>query len=159
MLQLTEDQKIPNIYKQFRKVCVLDKIQINAEESGETHMKKENFGAKTDKSGLGLYRYRFRNGWNDDCGVAQSFWKKMVLEQHYVPGGFTHTFRRQGYEWDVGVHAVGEVTLHTLPGRILHSLTEGRLQWTLEENIMKRCTIQIIFPSNFSTIPKFKRHF
>lgn len=55
--------------------------------------------------------------------------KVLVLEQHYVPGGFTHTFRRKGYEWDVGVHAVGEVTTHTLPGRILHSLTKGTLEW------------------------------
>ena len=55
--------------------------------------------------------------------------KVLVLEQHYVPGGFTHSFRRKGYEWDVGVHAVGEVTRHTLPGRILHSLTNGTLEW------------------------------
>src|SRR5690606_10794606 len=33
--------------------------------------------------------------------------KVLVLEQHYVPGGFTHTFTRKGYTWDVGVHAVG----------------------------------------------------
>ena len=33
--------------------------------------------------------------------------KVLVLEQHYIPGGFTHTFKRKGYEWDVGVHAVG----------------------------------------------------
>ena len=33
----------------------------------------------------------------------------LVLEQHYVPGGFTHAFPRKGYNWDVGVHVVGEV--------------------------------------------------
>lgn len=55
--------------------------------------------------------------------------KVLVLEQHYVPGGFTHTFRRPGYEWDVGVHAVGEVTRHSMPGRVLDHLTDGRLQW------------------------------
>jgi all-trans-retinol 13,14-reductase len=54
----------------------------------------------------------------------------LVLEQHYVPGGFTHTFRRKGYEWDVGVHAVGEVTEHTLTGRLLALLTDERLTWT-----------------------------
>ena len=53
----------------------------------------------------------------------------LVLEQHYVPGGYTHTFPRQGYVWDVGVHAVGEVTRHTLSGRLLHHLTDGRLEW------------------------------
>ena len=38
----------------------------------------------------------------------------LVLEQHYVPGGFTHMFKRPGYEWDVGVHAVGgsDAALH-----------------------------------------------
>ncbi|MEO1088675.1 MAG: NAD(P)/FAD-dependent oxidoreductase, partial [Acidobacteriota bacterium] len=53
----------------------------------------------------------------------------LVLEQHYVPGGYTHTFPRKGYVWDVGVHAVGEVTLHSLPGKVLHHVTDGRLEW------------------------------
>ncbi len=53
----------------------------------------------------------------------------LVLEQHYVPGGFTHAFRRHGWHWDVGVHAVGEVTEHTATGRLLSRLTDGRLQW------------------------------
>jgi all-trans-retinol 13,14-reductase len=53
----------------------------------------------------------------------------LVLEQHYVPGGFTHTFRRKEYVWDVGVHAVGEVTEHTMTGRLLSVLTGGKLEW------------------------------
>jgi len=53
----------------------------------------------------------------------------LVLEQHYVPGGFTHAFSRKGYTWDVGVHAVGEVTHHSMTGRLLHHLTDDRLQW------------------------------
>ena len=71
--------------------------------------------------------------------------KVLVLEQHYVPGGFTHTFRRKGYEWDVGVHAVGEVTLHTLPGHILHALTDGTLEWaSLGEHYE-----EMYYPDNF----------
>jgi all-trans-retinol 13,14-reductase len=53
----------------------------------------------------------------------------LVLEQHYVPGGFTHMFKRPGYTWDVGVHAVGEVTERALTGRLLSLLTHGRLKW------------------------------
>jgi len=26
----------------------------------------------------------------------------LVLERHYEAGGFTHTFRRPGFDWDVG---------------------------------------------------------
>ena len=31
----------------------------------------------------------------------------LVLEKHFKAGGFTHTFKRQGYEWDVGIHYIG----------------------------------------------------
>ncbi|HAN31844.1 MAG TPA: FAD-dependent oxidoreductase [Myxococcales bacterium] len=61
--------------------------------------------------------------------LAKQGKKVLVLEQHYAPGGFTHTFRRRGYLWDVGVHAVGEVTRKSMPGRVLHALTDGKLKW------------------------------
>jgi len=35
--------------------------------------------------------------------------KVLVLEQHYTAGGFTHSYSRKGYEWDVGVHYIGDV--------------------------------------------------
>jgi all-trans-retinol 13,14-reductase len=53
----------------------------------------------------------------------------LVLEQHFVPGGFTQTFRRGPYVWDIGVHAVGEVMPETRNGRLLDDLTRGRLAW------------------------------
>lgn len=62
--------------------------------------------------------------------LAKTGKRVLVLEQHYVPGGFTHAFSRRGYTWDVGVHAVGEVTQKSLPGRLLHALTDGNLEWT-----------------------------
>ncbi|MCA9523954.1 MAG: NAD(P)/FAD-dependent oxidoreductase, partial [Myxococcales bacterium] len=53
----------------------------------------------------------------------------LVLEQHYVPGGFTHMFKRKSWVWDVGVHAVGEVTTRSMPGRVLAALSDGDLKW------------------------------
>ena len=53
----------------------------------------------------------------------------LMLEQHYVPGGFTHTFKRKKWVWDVGVHAVGEVDSRAMIGRILHQLSGGQLEW------------------------------
>lgn len=32
-----------------------------------------------------------------------------VLEQHYTAGGFTHSYEREGFEWDLGVHYIGDV--------------------------------------------------
>ena len=35
--------------------------------------------------------------------------KVLVLERHYTAGGYTHSFHRPGYSWDVGVHYIGEL--------------------------------------------------
>ena len=62
--------------------------------------------------------------------IAETGERVLVLEQHYEPGGFTHTFKRPGgYVWDVGVHAIGEVTEHSLTGRLLRRLTREQLEW------------------------------
>jgi all-trans-retinol 13,14-reductase len=69
----------------------------------------------------------------------------LVLEQHYEPGGFTHTFKRRGFRWDVGVHAVGEVTDRAMPGRLLAHLTDGRLRWTSLGSVYD----EFYYPDNF----------
>jgi all-trans-retinol 13,14-reductase len=54
----------------------------------------------------------------------------LVLERHYTAGGFTHTFRRPGYEWDVGIHYIGDVGHPKAVGRRLFDfLTDGELEW------------------------------
>ena len=54
----------------------------------------------------------------------------LVLEKHYTAGGFTHTFHRPGYEWDVGVHYVGDVHReNSLLRRAFDHLTDGELAW------------------------------
>ncbi|MEW6429997.1 MAG: NAD(P)/FAD-dependent oxidoreductase [Myxococcota bacterium] len=53
----------------------------------------------------------------------------LVLERHYRAGGYTHTFSRPGYEWDVGVHYVGQVGERGGMRHIFDRLTDGRLKW------------------------------
>ncbi|NNE20211.1 MAG: NAD(P)/FAD-dependent oxidoreductase [Myxococcales bacterium] len=54
----------------------------------------------------------------------------LVLERHYTAGGFTHTFRRPGYEWDVGVHYIGDVSHPRATSRRLFDfITDGELDW------------------------------
>ncbi len=54
----------------------------------------------------------------------------LVLERHYTAGGFTHTFRRPGYEWDVGVHYIGDVNHPRATSRRLFDfITDGELDW------------------------------
>lgn len=54
----------------------------------------------------------------------------LVLERHYTVGGFTHVFRRKGWEWDVGVHYVGEVHRErSVLGQLFRHITQGQLAW------------------------------
>lgn len=53
--------------------------------------------------------------------------KVLLLEQHYVPGGFTHMFGRKGHVWDVGVHVMGEMTEGEIPYKMLKWLTNGEV--------------------------------
>jgi all-trans-retinol 13,14-reductase len=56
-------------------------------------------------------------------------WQVCVLEQHYTAGGYTHSYERQGYEWDVGVHYIGDVGARTRTRRMFDYLTQGQLEW------------------------------
>ena len=52
-----------------------------------------------------------------------------MLEQHYTAGGYTHSYERNGYEWDVGVHYIGDVGAQTTTRRMFDYLTDGKLKW------------------------------
>lgn len=56
--------------------------------------------------------------------------KVLVLERHYTPGGYTHSFNRPGYSWDVGVHYIGQMEGPASPVRaVFDHLTDGQLRW------------------------------
>jgi all-trans-retinol 13,14-reductase len=57
--------------------------------------------------------------------------KVTILEQHYVPGGATHIFRRKGHEWNTGLHYIGDVHEKSHPLRkLFDELTDGELDWS-----------------------------
>ncbi|MCC6273753.1 MAG: NAD(P)-binding protein, partial [Deltaproteobacteria bacterium] len=74
--------------------------------------------------------------------LAREGRRVLVLERHYVAGGFTHTFSRKGYEWDVGLHYVGEVhRKNSILARVLEVLTGGVLQWNKMPAVYDRICI------------------
>ena len=65
-----------------------------------------------------------------------------VLEQHYTAGGFTHSYQRKGFEWDVGVHYIGEVHKpHNTLRRIFDVISDGQLQWAAMDAVYDRIII------------------
>jgi len=62
--------------------------------------------------------------------------KILVLEQHYTAGGFTHSYARNGYEWDVGVHYIGDVgSRKTITRKMFDFISNNKLRWAaLDDN-------------------------
>ncbi len=62
--------------------------------------------------------------------LAKQGQKVLILERHYTAGGFTHIFKRKGYEWDVGIHYIGEVQRpNSLMKKLFDYVTGGQLKW------------------------------
>ncbi|MBA66006.1 MAG: FAD-dependent oxidoreductase [Candidatus Marinimicrobia bacterium] len=71
--------------------------------------------------------------------------KVLVLEKHFKIGGWTHTFKRNNYEWDVGLHYIGQVNnTNSIVRRLFDLISESKLEWCPMDNNYDR----IIFPDN-----------
>jgi all-trans-retinol 13,14-reductase len=74
--------------------------------------------------------------------LAQRAGKRvLVLERHYTAGGFTHVFHRPGYEWDVGVHYIGQMGPGAPMRALFDQITEGRLEWKAMPEVYDRIRI------------------
>ncbi|MEQ2285143.1 hypothetical protein AMECASPLE_028806, partial [Ameca splendens] len=60
--------------------------------------------------------------------------KVLVLEQHDRAGGCCHTFTEKGFEFDVGIHYIGDLLGHTPFRCMLDQMSNGQLQWEPLEN-------------------------
>ncbi|MBK6908895.1 MAG: FAD-dependent oxidoreductase [Rhodocyclaceae bacterium] len=75
--------------------------------------------------------------------MANAGKKVLVLERHYTAGGFTHSFKRKGYEWDVGVHYIGEVHNPNSPlRRVFDVITDSQLQWAKMDDVYDKIIIK-----------------
>ena len=75
--------------------------------------------------------------------LAQHGKKVLILEKHFKAGGWTHTFKRENYEWDVGIHYIGGVHLKkTFSRRLFDKITDSNLKWNKMDDNYDR----IIFP-------------
>jgi all-trans-retinol 13,14-reductase len=66
--------------------------------------------------------------------MAKSGKKVLVLEQHDQAGGCCHTFIDKGYEFDVGIHYIGEVGPGRLNKTLVDQITDGQVEWARLEH-------------------------
>lgn len=56
--------------------------------------------------------------------------KILILEKHFTPGGFTHTFKRKNkFFWDVGIHYIGDLQEGSILKKLFDLLSGGTLKW------------------------------
>ena len=90
--------------------------------------------------------------------LSMSGKKVLILEQHYEIGGFTHIFKRKGFEWDVGLHYVGEVgDEKSITRKIFDTITEKSLEWCFMGETYDKFIIEgdeYIFPAGKDNLKK-----
>lgn len=89
--------------------------------------------------------------------LAKAGKKVVVLEKHYEIGGFTHTFKRRGYEWNTGLHYIGQVQdPENSVRKIFDYLSNFKLKWAHMGEVYDR----LFFPDRsyafYSDPQKFK---
>ncbi|OEC35747.1 all-trans-retinol 13,14-reductase [Pseudomonas cuatrocienegasensis] len=67
--------------------------------------------------------------------------KVLVLERHAVIGGCLQVFKRPGFEWDVGLHYVGEVHRSGTLLSLFNKVTRGELKWQKMPDIYNKIAI------------------
>ncbi|MEZ4884799.1 MAG: NAD(P)/FAD-dependent oxidoreductase [Chitinophagales bacterium] len=74
--------------------------------------------------------------------LAKEGQKVLVLERHYTAGGFTHIFKRRGYEWDVGIHYIGEMQRqNSILRQLFDYVSDGKLEWADMGEVYDRIVI------------------
>jgi all-trans-retinol 13,14-reductase len=105
----------------LRKHCIARSVAKVGRSYKQTEV-DERWDAIVVGSGLG--------GLTSAALLAELGKRVLVLERHYVHGGFTHVFKRKGWEWDVGVHYVGEVHRErSVLAQLFAHISSGALAW------------------------------
>ncbi len=102
-------------------------------------MQQNNFDAIVIGSGMGALSV---------ASILAQMNKKrvLVIERHFEIGGFTHSFRRKGYSWDVGLHYVGDMFEGAMVRRLLDYVTDNKLKWEeMPENFEKFVYPEVVF--------------
>jgi phytoene dehydrogenase-like protein len=63
----------------------------------------------------------------------------LILEKHFTPGGFTHTFKRKNrFFWDVGIHYIGDLQAGSILSKLFELLSGGKLCWQKMPSVFEK---------------------
>ena len=81
--------------------------------------------------------------------LARNGYSVCVIEKHNQPGGYAHSFKRAGFEFDVSLHHIGGLS----KGKSIHGLLKtlgilDKIGFTKKKNILS-----VRFPDGEKTVP------
>lgn len=79
----------------------------------------------------------------------------LILEQHDIIGGCTHTFSEKGFEFDTGVHYLGQQVTNSKSavGYLFHLLGLGNIKWSKMDKVYDRAAISSILSKQPTSTP------
>ena len=75
--------------------------------------------------------------------LAKTGKKVLVLEQHDQAGGCCHTYVDKGFEFDIGIHYVGEMAEGTISRLLIDELSDCGIEWAELEGVYDTVVIGI----------------
>jgi all-trans-retinol 13,14-reductase len=77
----------------------------------------------------------------------------LILEQHDIIGGCTHTFLEKGFEFDTGVHYLGAEAANrkSMMGFLFHLLGMGNIHWSKMDKVYDRAAISPLLSQQLPT--------
>lgn len=82
--------------------------------------------------------------------------KVLVLEKHFKVGGFTHTFKRKNYHWDVGVHYVGQMNKESQLRKVFDFISDEKVEWNKMPDIFEKFVYPDFTFNVYSNEKKYK---
>ncbi len=129
---------------------VKEKTEISRNKRAEKYWSKWAPGGKWDYIIIGAGM----SGMTLGALLSKLGRRVLLLEQHFIPGGFTQTFRRGNFKWDVGVHLVGKVSEDYFEGRLMSFLSGGELKWTFLGDVYDKLHFSDGFTFDIPADPK-----
>lgn len=120
----------------FREPCTVRTTPLVTDQRERDRVLKQNFSpdkvppeldAIVIGSGMG--------GLTAAAIMAKVGQRVLVLEQHDQAGGCCHTFVDKGFEFDVGIHYIGEMAEGTVSRLLVDQLSSCGIQWVKLEEV------------------------
>ncbi|XP_063281611.1 all-trans-retinol 13,14-reductase-like [Pelobates fuscus] len=148
----------------FREDCVYPPKLLVTDKRSRDKVLKQGFSEKKIPPNLDALVIGSGVGGLSVASVLAKAGKRvLVLEQHDQAGGSCHTFQEHGYEFDVGIHYVGQMHEGGMLRVIMDQLTEGQLQWNRlvdqYDSIILGCRVYRIYSGKNEFPNALKRQF